>query len=534
MENKYKELEKISKGTYGETFKVEYNDIYFCKKVYIIDDYRYGYTDDFIREVLLLNGNITSLHLHDINNQIIHEDSIFIIVELYNYTLSDFIVNKQFAAKHLTSIQITNIIPSLLRQLYNVHKVGFIHSDLKLDNILEKKGDICICDWGLSEFYGYPKQKKTFQCSRYYKANDERLSINVDLFSLGVSIYYLFTGISLGYKDTIINDDIERKGFHLKKRLTINEYNILKELIKKEIDRPSAKRILMTYYNFIPTYTDNNFDQIIQIINNNDNIMINQCYLHDDVFLVRSNLKRVKYENYTYYDIIHTKPYELEYLDDTFTHFYNANLQFTKKKINEYALLKFLKYYFLSYININTIFMSINIFNLIQENIDFNKYRLSDIVKITINYSCKILESSSYNIKLKNMELGNIKDIEIIILNLFQNKNIEFIPYTFYIYYYITKIIQKYSQLYKQELQRLETICLSILFIVLVNFAELNIINLHTLSLNIVIQSIYFIKNNKLDMENNLCKCILHNSRLIPKSYITSVVEDLYLRKYLY
>jgi hypothetical protein len=132
------------------------------------------------------------------------------------------------------------------------------------------------------------------------------------------------------------------------------------------------------------------------------------------------------------------------------------------------------------------------------------------------------------------MELGHIKDIEIIILNLFQNKNIEFIPYTFYIYYYITKIIQKYSELYKQELQRLETICLSILFIVLVNFAELNITNLHTLCINIVIQSIYFIKNNKFNIENELCKCILHNSRVFPKSYITSVVEDLYLRNYLY
>ena len=30
-EKKYKEVDRISKGTYGETFKVEFNDTYFCK-----------------------------------------------------------------------------------------------------------------------------------------------------------------------------------------------------------------------------------------------------------------------------------------------------------------------------------------------------------------------------------------------------------------------------------------------------------------------------------------------------------------------
>ena len=178
--------------------------------------------------------------------------------------------------------------------------------------------------------------------------------------------------------------------------------------------------------------------------------------------------------------------------------------------------------------------MALNIFNLVEENIDFNEYMLSNIVKIIINYSCKNLENTSYDIKLKNMELIHIKEIEIIILKLFQSKNIEFIPYTFYIYYYITKIIQKYSELHKQELQRLETICLSMLFILFVDLFQLNMTNLHTVSLNIVIQSIHFIKNNKLETENEISKCILRNSILIPKSYITSIVEDIYFRTYLY
>lgn len=535
MEKKYKELNKISKGTYGETFKVEFDNAYYCKKVYLIDDYRYGYTDDFIREVLLLNNNITLLKLHDIYIEKFHEDNVFIVMDYYYYTLSDFIENSTFTLKHLTTAHITNFIPSLLYQLYNVHKLGFIHSDLKLDNILEKKGQVCICDWGLCEYYGYPKQKKLYQCSRYYKATDRRQSINVDLFSLGACIYYLFTGISVGYKETIIRDDIEKKSFVLRKILNNIEYSILKDLIKDERERPSAKRVLMQYYNFIPTYIDNHFEKIEILFNDCNKCVINNSYLHDEIYSNKLNLKRVKLEKYTYNDVMNSKLYELEYLDDTFSYFYNVNIQFDKiNKCNQSALFKFLKYYFLSYININTIFLSINIFNLIEDKINFTKYRLSDVIKIIINYSCKILECTSYNIKLKNMELVNIPDIEIIIFNSFQNKNIEFIPYTFYIYYYITKIIQKYSEHYRNQLQRLESICLSLFFILIIDMAQINDTNLHSLSLNIVIQSIYFIKNDKFDKTDEIIKIIIDNSKLIPKCYITSVVEDTPLRTYLY
>jgi hypothetical protein len=132
------------------------------------------------------------------------------------------------------------------------------------------------------------------------------------------------------------------------------------------------------------------------------------------------------------------------------------------------------------------------------------------------------------------MELVNIPDIEIIIFNSFQNKNIEFIPYTFYIYYYITKIIQKYSEHYRYQLQRLESICLSLFFILIIDMAQINDTNLHSLSLNIVIQSIYFIKNDKFDKTHEIIKIIIDNSKLIPKCYITSVVEDTPLRTYLY
>ena len=114
--DKYIELESISKGTYGETFKVEYNKLSFCKKVYLTDNYKYGYTADFVKEVMLLNENYTLLKIHDISTTNTKLTDIYIIIEYYNNSLSDFIANNRFFARHLTSINISNIMPTLLQQ----------------------------------------------------------------------------------------------------------------------------------------------------------------------------------------------------------------------------------------------------------------------------------------------------------------------------------------------------------------------------------------------------------------------------------
>ena len=531
---KYIELETIAKGTYGETFKVEYNKLFFCKKIYLTDNYKYGYTQDFVKEVMLLNENYTLLEIYDISTTNTALNDMYIIIQYYNNSLSDFIANHSFIPRHLTSTNISNILPSILQQLYNIHKIGFIHSDLKLDNILEKDGAICICDWGLSEYYGYPKAIKEYICSRYYKAPDIRISINVDLFGLGASMYYLLTGISMGYKDNLYDTDIDRKCISIKKRLSITEVGILKELIKPESKRPSAKKILMRHYNFIPVYIDNHIETINKLFKDIKIDSFDNSNLQDDVFY-SSDLKRILFEKYTYNDLLNSKSFELEYLDDTFSYFYNHNIQVTTSKDNYMdGINKLLFCYFNINIDLNTFFQAISIFNMIHHDIDFNKYRLSDIIKIVLNYSCKICEPISFDIKLKNIQLEKIIDIEFIIIDIFRKKKIEFLPYTFYVYYYITKIIQKYSEYYRKYLRNLESICLSMLFIVLININTSKNINLHMLSLNIVFQATYFIMNNKLDISQDICKLIITHYKLIPNNYILNIIENQNFRKYLY
>jgi len=83
-------------------------------------------------------------------------------------------------------------------------------------------------------------------------------------------------------------------------------------------------------------------------------------------------------------------------------------------------------------------------------------------------------------------------------------------------------------------LHDLESICLSMLFIVLININTSKNINLHMLSLNIVIEATNYIMNNKLDISQDICILIITHYKLIPNNYILNIIEKENFRKYLY
>ena len=59
-------------------------------------------------------------------------------------------------------------------------------------------------------------------------------------------------------------------------------------------------------------------------------------------------------------------------------------------------------------------------------------------------------------------------------------------------------------------------------------------INLHILSLNIVIQATYYIMNHKLDISKDICKLIITQHKFIPEYYMSNIIENQTFRKYLY
>jgi serine/threonine protein kinase len=507
-------IKELSEGSYGKTFIIKIGDTDYCLKKYIT---KY-FTDDFIREIYHLNQEYTDLNIY---NKISNFNLKSIIIDLYHYDMLKLIKNNNLS--NLSDI----IFASLLKQVYNLHIRGFIHSDIKLNNILCYDNKFTLCDFGLCEFYGIPKVKKKYISTQFYKANDNRLSIACDIYSLGCSLFYLFSRFSVGFIEDLSLQHIVDNYNIISETLDNSYINILSKMILDENKRYSAKKILIKYFNYNPIYLNSQLDLIlirIRTMSNTKNIPTNNEHIFKEL-----KIKKNRYINYTYYDIIN-KLYEIEYLDDIYTiNIHNLYSSSICNKINtgysDYISLLY-NYYFNLDIHMETLFYSIYIFNYVYNNVKLDNYE--NVVITIVNFSRKILEFSHFS-----------RD-EILDQNLVQylTKNIRHISFKsglFYIYYYIFNIIISEQIKYYNNLENLETICLSILFLYL---ADINTYtktsNIHNISVLIILTAIDFIKFNYLNLDDNFVQSIIINYKSLKKDLIDRIVELDSFREYLF
>ncbi len=159
----------------------------------------------FIREIIFLN---ILQHPHIIKMHKVLVDENFVphpvfsrmegnLIELYSKT------------GNFTASAVKEFAKQMLSALDYIHSHGVLHSDIKPENIVYSKiGDnkniYYLCDFGLSQFYGIPAPKRHYITTPAYGPNfnnpnrdkrfDEYNMINIDTFSLGLTIVYLVTG----------------------------------------------------------------------------------------------------------------------------------------------------------------------------------------------------------------------------------------------------------------------------------------------------------------------------------------------------
>ena len=128
------------------------------------------------------------------------EDSKYIyIIQEYcqNNSLSKLLSKR----KYLTEIEVQNYIFQLIQGLSYLHSRGIIHRDIKPSNLLlDEKLELKIADFGLSKKLSEGQKLKeklgtlVFMAPEIWKLSEEGYSFEVDIWSLGITMYQLLTG----------------------------------------------------------------------------------------------------------------------------------------------------------------------------------------------------------------------------------------------------------------------------------------------------------------------------------------------------
>lgn len=174
--------------------------------------------------------------------------------------------------EELTSDVLRKMVHDVTKGLYYMHSMGYIHNDLKPDNILYKleggEYTFKIGDFGLSQYLGipFPAEVTSFLCtmtvkapnsnnSSYYKKGN-KYNYNSDMFSLGATMFWIcMNRYGVKWTDFRVDEhevfvDITRKNFlaqagRLEKMYGEDGYDFLiKCMAIKSSERMSSKKAL--------------------------------------------------------------------------------------------------------------------------------------------------------------------------------------------------------------------------------------------------------------------------------------------------
>ncbi|KAF3436839.1 hypothetical protein FNV43_RR19592 [Rhamnella rubrinervis] len=189
----YEKLNKINEGTYGVVYKAKdkkTGEIVALKKVKMdIDRDGDGFPLSSLREINILLSfshpkvvNVKEVVMSDL-------DSVFMVMEYMEYDLKGLmeVMNQPFSISEVKWLML-----QLLEGVEYLHENWVLHRDLKTSNILlNKEGELKICDFGLSRQYGSPLNPYTpLVVTLWYRAPEILLgagqySTVIDMWSVG-------------------------------------------------------------------------------------------------------------------------------------------------------------------------------------------------------------------------------------------------------------------------------------------------------------------------------------------------------------
>ena len=236
--------EKIGKGGFAICYKlynVQDKKIYAAKEI-IKDKSSY----DRIKNEIDIYEYLKHDNIVNQKEHFIYNDTQYLIFEFCENRDLSHLIDKR---KKLKEIEVQYYITQLIQALIHLHDSNIVHRDLKLGNIfLTGKMELKLGDFGLAKKLSFRDEKISEMVGTpAYMApeilENKGYSLEVDIWSLGVIMYYLIIGKLPFNKQN--QEDIKRVSFPKKAIISRAAKSLIEQILKKDPkERPSLKQIL--------------------------------------------------------------------------------------------------------------------------------------------------------------------------------------------------------------------------------------------------------------------------------------------------
>ncbi|KVI06173.1 cyclin-dependent kinase G-2-like [Cynara cardunculus var. scolymus] len=187
----YERLGKISEGTYGVVYKArdkKTGDIVALKKVKMGKE-REGFPVTALREINIL-GSLQHPSIVEVKEVVMDDfDGVYMVMEYIDHELKGYMERMK---QPFSQSEVKCLMLQLLEGLSFLHDNWVIHRDLKTSNLLlNNKGELKICDFGMSRRYGSPiKPYTSLVVTLWYRAPEVLLGMKnyttaIDMWSVG-------------------------------------------------------------------------------------------------------------------------------------------------------------------------------------------------------------------------------------------------------------------------------------------------------------------------------------------------------------
>ena len=238
--------EKIGKGGFSICYKlynVQDKKIYAAKEIIKNKSTYERIKNEIDIYEYLKHDNIVNQKEHFIYN-----DTQYLIFEFCENGDLSHLIDKR---KKLKEIEVQYYITQLIQALIHLHDRNIVHRDLKLGNIfLTGKMELKLGDFGLAKKLSFRDEKISEMVGTpAYMApeilENKGYSLEVDIWSLGVIMYYLIIGKLPFNKPN--QEDIKSVSYTFPKKANISRAakSLIEQILKKDPkERPSLKQIL--------------------------------------------------------------------------------------------------------------------------------------------------------------------------------------------------------------------------------------------------------------------------------------------------